>query len=66
VCCLDVANGQPFWTFDLARHTQTRPQLLSSPSAVDMGERDRHCLLYLGTELRRGDESEAVLYCLRR
>jgi outer membrane protein assembly factor BamB len=65
VCCLDVDNGRPLWTFDLAKHTQTRPQLLSSPVVMKISEKDRPYLLYLGTELRRGEESEAVLYCLR-
>lgn len=66
VCCLEAGNGQPLWTFDLAKFTQTRPQLLSSPIVVETEEKGRHCLIYLGTELRRGDKSEAVLYCLRR
>lgn len=65
MCCLEASSGQPLWTFDLAKHTQTRPQLLSSP-VVEAEKRDSPCLLYLGTELRRGDESAAVLFCLRR
>jgi outer membrane protein assembly factor BamB len=65
LCCLEPSDGQPLWTFDLAKHTQTRPQLLSSP-VVESEEKGRHCLFYLGTELRRGDDSEAVMYCLRR
>jgi len=66
VDCLDMEDGRPLWTFNLAKHTQTRPQLLSSPVVLDTGEKDRPCLIYLGTELRRGEESAAVLYCLRR
>jgi outer membrane protein assembly factor BamB len=66
VCCLQTVDGRPLWTFDLAKHTQTRPQLLSSPVVfAEAEEKDRHCLLYLGMELRHGDNSEAVLYCLR-
>lgn len=65
VFCLDASSGQPLWTFDLAKYTQTRPQLLSTPVVVEMEAKGRSCLLYLGTELRRGDKSEAVLYCLR-
>jgi outer membrane protein assembly factor BamB len=65
VVCLEEGTGRPLWTFDLAQHTQTRPRLLSSPAVVAREEKDNHCLLYLGTELRHGEKSEAVLYCLR-
>jgi outer membrane protein assembly factor BamB len=65
LCCLEAGDGRALWTFGLAGHTQTRPRLLSSPVAAAQEEKDWHCLLYLGTELRQGDRSEAVLYCLR-
>lgn len=65
VSCLDASDGRILWSFDVAKHTQTRPRLLSSP-VVEVESKDRYCLIYLGTELRRGDDSAAVLYCLRR
>jgi outer membrane protein assembly factor BamB len=66
ICCLHTSDGRTLWTFDLAKHTQTRPQLLSSPVVLETQDKDRSCLLYLGMELRRGENSEAVLYCLHR
>jgi outer membrane protein assembly factor BamB len=65
LCCLEAGDGRTLWTFDLAGQTQSRPRLLSSPVVVVDEANDRHPLLYLGTELRQGDRSEAVLYCLR-
>ena len=64
--CLDVRDGRSVWTFDVAEHTQTRPQLLSSPVVVAEGNANgSHPLVYLGTELRAGNRSAAMLYCLR-
>lgn len=64
IACLDAASGQTMWTFDLAKHTQTRPQLLSSPLLVP--EHDaKGRLVYIGSELKNGVRSAAVLYCLR-
>jgi outer membrane protein assembly factor BamB len=61
VYCLDAQTGEPAWTFDMARHAQREPFLLSSP-AVSGGAGPRQ--LYLGGELR-GPQSDGVLYCLR-
>ncbi|HMC88334.1 MAG TPA: hypothetical protein VKI17_02250, partial [Gemmataceae bacterium] len=66
VCCLDSRNGAQLWTFDIASHSQTRPRIFSSPSAVRAEEVDaQHHLLYLGAELSNPASSAAVLYCLR-
>jgi outer membrane protein assembly factor BamB len=62
VCRLDAVSGATDWTFDIAAHTQTRPQLLSSPTAV--AGPDGNVRVYFGAELRNPVTSAAVLYCL--
>src|SRR5262249_4327023 len=61
VSCLEVESGHVRWSFDVAAHTQTRPRLFASPVVV---EKDGARHIYLGTELRNGVSSAAVLYCL--
>ncbi|MGH7172315.1 MAG: PQQ-binding-like beta-propeller repeat protein [Gemmataceae bacterium] len=64
--CLDAGDGRAVWTFDITEHTQTRPRLLSSPVVLaEESANGRHHFLYLGTELRGGSRSAAMLYCLR-
>ena len=65
VTCLDAESGRSLWTFDVAAHTKTRPQLLSSPAVRTVDEAGaKRRRIYLGTELSNGVESAAVLYCL--
>jgi outer membrane protein assembly factor BamB len=63
VYCLDAGTGRPGWIFDLARYSQTNPQLFSSP-AVDLLSFGEGRRLYFGTELRQALSSAAVVYCL--
>jgi outer membrane protein assembly factor BamB len=66
VRCLEAESGMVRWQFDLARYSQTKPRLLSSPSVIrEPTGIGNHHLIYLGTELRNPVSSAAVLYCLR-
>jgi outer membrane protein assembly factor BamB len=63
---LDAATGQVGRTFDVARHSRTRPRVFSSPAVVpDQDAAGPHYRIYFGTELRTAVQSAAVLYCLR-
>jgi outer membrane protein assembly factor BamB len=57
VCCLHVESGAVAWTFDVAKHSQKKAQLFSSPVA-DGGR------VYFGAGLDNLFQSAAVLYCL--
>jgi outer membrane protein assembly factor BamB/HEAT repeat protein len=59
---LDPATGMVRWQFDLARHTQTRPQVLTPPAIHSSGEARARKLLYLPTELRTRAGSAATLF----
>jgi outer membrane protein assembly factor BamB len=64
VCCLDPDTGKVEWTYDVARETQTKPELFSSPAVVvnrDAGGERR--LLYFGAGLKNLVSTAAVLYC---
>jgi outer membrane protein assembly factor BamB len=64
VACLDASSGKANWTFDVAKHTQAQPQLLSSP-AVALQKGDYHGLrrLYFGAGIDSLSNSSALLYC---
>jgi outer membrane protein assembly factor BamB len=62
VYCLDAETGRARWSFDVARHSGTQPQIVSSP--VVAVEADGSRRIYFGSELKGAVSSAAVLYCL--
>jgi outer membrane protein assembly factor BamB len=64
VWCLDADSGKRHWSFDVAAHSQTKPQLYSAPAVTARSEEGGH-QVYLGTELRSAISNAAVLYCLQ-
>jgi outer membrane protein assembly factor BamB len=65
VCCLAADSGRELWAFDVARHSQTKPRLFSSPAVVAEPGEGGGRRIYFGAELRNPLSSAAVLYCLR-
>jgi outer membrane protein assembly factor BamB len=46
LCCLDPDTGNPFWTFELARHTGLKPQLYATPAVITLsGEGERRQII---------------------
>jgi outer membrane protein assembly factor BamB len=64
VCCLDPASGAPQWSFDVAKHSNTRPELFSSPQVTVLRDaKGERRLLYFGTGLDNFQSKAAALYC---
>lgn len=65
VFCLDADSGAIAWSFDVAKHSKTQPQLFSSPVVVvdreNTGERRS---IYVGAGLNNVVTWTAMLYCL--
>ena len=65
ISCLDPRDGRTLWSFDVARHSNSKPQLFATPAVVVSwmagGER-RH--IYVGAGLDNVVSRAAVLYCL--
>jgi outer membrane protein assembly factor BamB len=65
VGCLEIDSGKLSRRFSVARHSQTKPRLLSSPVVVPEEESRKHYRIYLGAELQSSVSSFPALYCLR-
>jgi outer membrane protein assembly factor BamB len=65
VACLNTQDGKVIWSFEVAKHSRKRPQLLSTPAVVVVrGKDSERRRIYFGTGLDNLISSAAVLYCL--
>lgn len=63
VVCLSQLDGKEIWRFEIGTHSGTKPAILASP--VIAHEPGRPIRIMIGTELKSGGNSAAVLYCLQ-